>query len=121
MTIDELARMHLLLAEGMPANWVAEDLGRHYDNIKDYAAGRGDHAHAVSEWKQVWSGIKNRPELASLHEQFMPREGRVYDLNHAETPHDEPRGSGVGETPAGRRDAVRAGGGGDQPGRPTRG
>jgi len=57
------ARIRQLLDEGMPATWVAEDVGMAPSTIYRHFGGTPH----VREWKSVWSDIRTSPALLALH------------------------------------------------------
>jgi hypothetical protein len=76
LTEEQLQRATTLIDEGMPATWVAEDLGlpnRHAINKR--FQDRPGREVSRKEWERVWFRIMNSPILLDLHQQFTPREG----------------------------------------------
>ena len=67
-------RVRLLAAEGMPANWIAEDVGISASRTREHAKKAPGHAESVREWARVWQSIRRSDELTALHRQFAPRE-----------------------------------------------
>lgn len=62
-------RVRNLHWEGVPANWIAEDVDLSVGQVRDIL-GRG--ARTAPEWKSVWHEIYKRPELLALHREFCP-------------------------------------------------
>jgi len=69
LTDEERERMRILVAEGMPAPWIAEDLGRSRSTVtNNFPFGR----EASLEWLRAWSDIRRSPILLELHKEFAP-------------------------------------------------
>jgi len=66
-------RARQLLREGMPANWVAEDLDSDGTTTRALALTVDGHAESVLEWRRAWAFIRHKPELLELHYQFAPK------------------------------------------------
>lgn len=62
-----------LIDEGMPSNWVAEDVAIHPGTIRRLARKRPNNAHARAEWSSVWQSIRQNPELYALHSELRPK------------------------------------------------
>lgn len=65
-------RARLLLSEGLPATWVAEDLALRSDDIYPVSASIPDRAEHVLAWQQEWARIRRNPVLLALHREFNP-------------------------------------------------
>lgn len=68
----DYARLACLAEEGMPANWIAEDLGISYGTALRHAnevPGRREH---VREWTRAWHAIRQDPALLALHWEITP-------------------------------------------------
>lgn len=71
LTAEQIARIELLIGEGMPSTWVAEDVGcARWTVLKYMRLGR----EATSEWLQAWCAIRPNPTLLQLHREFAPRD-----------------------------------------------
>lgn len=68
----DYARLAQLAEEGMPANWIAEDICLSYEVTQRHAASVPGHREHVREWTSVWHAIRQRPELLALHYEFSP-------------------------------------------------
>ncbi|MBB4667074.1 hypothetical protein BKA24_001783 [Microbacterium marinum] len=67
-----------LMAEGMPASWVAEDLdvrGNIARGIRARHMDADQRAEVDAEWRSVWGDIRRNEELLELHRQFAPPPG----------------------------------------------
>lgn len=66
----KVARAQLLRAEGVPINWIAEDLGvsRHF--VINHTV---TNAEANREWKKCWSFLMHDPDLLKLHYSIAPK------------------------------------------------
>lgn len=73
LTEEEIQRIELLLDEGMPMTWIAEDLHRNPTTLYRVASGKTEH---VAEWRAVWQEIRRSETLRDWHDQFFPKEGR---------------------------------------------
>jgi hypothetical protein len=69
LTGAEIARVKLLGAEGMPANWIAEDVRCATCTVHAILGNRPD---AARQWRAAWSGIRHHDELYLLHNQIAP-------------------------------------------------
>lgn len=67
----ELARAEVLLAERMPMNWIADDLGRPPGTLRARFKPGND-----PEWASAWHHIRQHEELLALHREFAPRRVR---------------------------------------------
>lgn len=70
LTGEQQARMLALRDEGMPALYVAQDLGTSRSVVLRLTPNK----EATAEWRRVWGHIRPNPVLRGLHEQFFPRE-----------------------------------------------
>ena len=76
-TDAELDRAWVLLEEGMPLTWIAEDLHRGEQHLRERLSSDVGHKLKTGEgWSQVWSGIRNDPALLALHREFAPKRAR---------------------------------------------
>ena len=72
-TPDERAdRVRLLLDEGMPLNWAAEDVGISISAATRVARGVPDRAQNVLAWTDSWREIRRSSKMLDLHRQFAP-------------------------------------------------
>ena len=69
---ETLERIRIYAEEGMPANWIADDLGIHYDTARTYACRVPGHDEAVVEWLRAWHSIRQREALLELHYEIAP-------------------------------------------------
>lgn len=67
---SDLERAALLRDEGMPASWIAEDLGCRRESI--FRSGIIATDEASAEWRAVWQQIRRNPVLAGMHREFQP-------------------------------------------------
>lgn len=75
MTDADRARVAVLRGEGMPASWIAEDLGVHVHTVQSSTP--ADPAE-VQAWRSDFQHIRKDPELFALHCEFAPaRRGRT--------------------------------------------
>jgi DNA-binding CsgD family transcriptional regulator len=63
----ELDRANLLADEGMPATWIAEDLGRNSETLR-----RKLRRGVDAEWLTAWASIRHDEDLRRLHYEFAP-------------------------------------------------
>lgn len=70
LTPEQLARARVLRAEGMPASWIAEDIGR--PRMVLFRAGMTTDRAALSAWASVWTAIRRSPTLLALHYELAP-------------------------------------------------
>lgn len=68
----DYARLTQLAEEGMPANWIAEDIRLSYEVTQRHATAVPGHREHVREWTRTWQFIRQRPELLALHHEFSP-------------------------------------------------
>lgn len=66
-------RAQRLAEEGMPATWIAEDIGVSRDAALRIASAVPNHRENVLEWRRAWAGIRHRPALRELHAEITPR------------------------------------------------
>lgn len=71
---DEIDRIAALTAEGMPATWIAEDLGRSPHQVRKLATKMPGAKERAVEWRRAWPKISKNPTLLGFHEKFAPRE-----------------------------------------------
>lgn len=64
------ARMRALLAEGLPADWIAEDIDEEPRNVRKFAYRQ--HISTDNGWKATRLSIVKNPALRALHEEFAP-------------------------------------------------
>lgn len=65
--LDQHGRALTLLAEGMPATWVAEDTGVPYNTCLELGRQVPGHEELAREWKLVWQQIRKNEELLKHH------------------------------------------------------
>jgi len=70
LTPAQLERAMRLRSEGMPASWIAEDLGR--PRMVLFRAGMTTDRSALNAWASVWSAIRRSPTLLALHYELAP-------------------------------------------------
>lgn len=69
ISAEQYERMRILVAEGMPATWIAEDIGCDRSTVTSaYPFGK----EAKAEWARAWSRIRNSSALLELHKEFAP-------------------------------------------------
>lgn len=82
---EEVRRRVLQLgAEGMVANWIAEDVKLHVSTVHRIL---GPRPEDVQEWQSVWLQIRRDEELYWLHTSIAPTAGResfVYLREHSD-------------------------------------
>ena len=66
------ARIDALAAEGMPATFIAEDVGVDYSVAQRRAQRAPNRDQAVEEWRSVWHEIRKSAALTALHREFAP-------------------------------------------------
>ncbi|MBD8477589.1 helix-turn-helix domain-containing protein [Microbacterium sp. CFBP 8794] len=69
LTDADRARIEALRAEGMPATWIAEDLGVHPNTIRLAVAANPAQAAA---WRADFQHIRRNAELFALHCEIAP-------------------------------------------------
>lgn len=67
---ETAARIQALLEEGMPPDWVAEDVHEKHNTIRTFARREG--IPTDTGWKGVRLAIFHNPALRALHEEFAP-------------------------------------------------
>lgn len=71
MPPEKRERALVLLREGMPATWIAEDLNVNTETIREMGRKLGaPRQEAVTEWQRTWIRIRNNTVLFQLHESF---------------------------------------------------
>lgn len=65
--LDQHPRALMLLAEGMPATWVAEDTGVPYNTVLHLGRQLPNRTALAYEWKIVWQEIRKNEELLKHH------------------------------------------------------
>lgn len=70
LTPEQRDRIAVLIREGMPATWIAEDVGCARGTITRHALVG---ATSSSEWRQVWNRIRRNDALLQLHREFAPK------------------------------------------------
>lgn len=58
--------------EGVPATWIAEEMGVSVDVVR-YRARLAGIRGRRSGWASVWPQIRSRSDLLKLHREFAPR------------------------------------------------
>lgn len=69
---EVIERIRVYAAEGMPANWIADDLPIRYETALRYAQRVEGHDEAVHEWQTVWHEIRRSSVLLELHRELSP-------------------------------------------------
>lgn len=64
-------RARMLLDEGMPASWIAEDLDCRRKSL--FRSGLPSDPDASAQWRSVWGQIRRNPVLYALHQEIGPR------------------------------------------------
>lgn len=72
-TPAELERIRILALEGMPASWIAEDLGRTTRAMSSHLLHHVPRPDDLKQWHYVWPSIRRNAELLDLHNQFAPK------------------------------------------------
>lgn len=70
---EVVARAQLLRDEGMPINWIVEDLGVSRYFIVHHTV---TNPTANKEWKRCWSRIRHDPDLMDLHRLIAPKNSK---------------------------------------------
>jgi IS30 family transposase len=70
LTDEQRARVKQLRAEGMPATWIAEDIGCNAETARAVVQAKPEE---VLDWRQSFALIRRNPELYALHRQFAPK------------------------------------------------
>lgn len=76
-------RADVLIREGMPLIWIAEETGIPYLSLVDHAAKIPEWKGAGQEWRRVWVRIVNSEELLRLHYEFAPPSTRALKFARA--------------------------------------
>lgn len=79
-TRHDWTQADMLLAEGMPSIWVAEDTGIPYEAVAERAVSIPGHAEATKAWRQEWIRIARSSRLLDLHYSFAPMTTRISRL-----------------------------------------
>jgi hypothetical protein len=74
---EELERIASLTLEGVPATWIAEDIGRNPESVRTKASKMPGALERTAQWSQVWSAIRRAPTLLELHRQFAPQRTEI--------------------------------------------
>lgn len=75
LTAIDKERIEALRAEGVPASWIAEDLGVHTHTVQSMTPANPEE---VAAWRSDFQHIRKDPELFALHCEFAPaRRGRA--------------------------------------------
>lgn len=64
-------RARILAAEGMPWNWIAEDVGVTVYRLRALVGHQSQ--DAVVAWRSTWVQLTRHDELMRLHREFAPR------------------------------------------------
>ena len=75
-TPEEDARIALLVAEGMPSTWIAEDLQRPLKSLQQRSTRMPGVEAKNAGWAEVWPTILHDPALLALHHEFAPNSTR---------------------------------------------
>lgn len=78
LTETEERRVVSLLAEGMPATWIMEDIPMSPYTTKQLRRGKSWAIENAKEWQRVWASIRRDPVLLKLHWEFSPPTIREY-------------------------------------------
>lgn len=70
MTDVDRARLAVLRAEGMPASWIAEDLGVHTHTVQTAVPADPEQ---VAAWRSDFQHIRRNPALFALHCELAPK------------------------------------------------
>lgn len=73
LTESDRQRIEQLRTDGVPATWIAEDVGVRRETVIAVQHANPDD---TSEWLSVWPTIRKRPELYALHKLFAPKVSR---------------------------------------------
>ncbi len=73
LTVDERDRVVVLRTEGLPARWIAEDVGTTENTVTKVCQARPEE---VAEWRSVFQQIRRDPELFKLHTEIAPKRKR---------------------------------------------
>lgn len=73
---EKLDRMLVLAREGMPTNWIAEDVGLSADTVRKHVCKNPDYRREIRGWSSVWPKIRKSSKLMGLHREFAPRPSR---------------------------------------------
>jgi predicted transcriptional regulator len=73
LTADERSRVVVLRTEGLPARWIAEDVGTTENTVTNICHARPEE---VAEWRTVFQQIRRDPELFALHTEIAPKRKR---------------------------------------------
>lgn len=68
----DYARLARLAEEGMPANWIAEDLGVNYRAVQEHTRHVPGREEAKREWASAWQSIRQNEALLALHHEIAP-------------------------------------------------
>ncbi|WP_406245823.1 hypothetical protein ACI7YT_12345 [Microbacterium sp. M] len=69
-TAEADERLRTLAAEGVPASWIAEDIGYYVGTVRKRLA---DLNLPDDEWVKIQLSIRKTARLAPLHEEFRPK------------------------------------------------
>ncbi|WP_323985913.1 hypothetical protein [Microbacterium plantarum] len=73
LTEQQRERVVALRTEGLPARWIAEDLGTTENTVTNVCQARPEE---VAEWRSVFQYIRRHPELFKLHTEIAPKRKR---------------------------------------------
>ncbi|MDD7930093.1 hypothetical protein [Microbacterium thalli] len=73
LSTEDRARVVVLRTEGLPARWIAEDLGTTENTVTNVCHARPEE---VAEWRAVFQQIRRDPELFKLHTEIAPKRKR---------------------------------------------
>jgi hypothetical protein len=75
-TEAEKERVALLVTEGLPNTWIAEDIDRSIKSVQKKAALVDGAAQRNFDWAHVWPHIMHNDDLLRLHRQIAPQGDR---------------------------------------------
>jgi DNA-binding NarL/FixJ family response regulator len=70
LTREQRARIDRLIDEGMPATWIAEDVGCSDQTVRRY---RQSSEEDTRVWRQVFAFVMRSSVLVELHREFAPK------------------------------------------------
>lgn len=73
LTAPERDRVVTLRTEGLPATWIAEDIGTTENTVTNACHARPEE---VAEWRTVFQQIRRDPQLFALHTEIAPKRKR---------------------------------------------
>lgn len=75
ITSQQRERATLLLEDGVPTSWVAEDVGLSLTTVEGFITPelRARREPSRKDWLSAWTSIKRNPTLLALHREFTTR------------------------------------------------